>query len=753
MLTWRACLGACSKPVLSHQALLSPPAICCLTAWFLSTIAHGSLQLEPYWPSATFEVSQVQSSNFADPQPLDINSLSQIATAVLTQNLGIASDQFVVTSSYQDSHNSVFHMYIQQVYEGLPIGNAVANVNLDSYGNLLSIGSTIPKQNNRPLALPGRRKRSSSASSPALSARDALTAFLAKANITSNPQTWTSSTDATGRTSFDQVDDFAQQPVKASLIYYQTPAGLVKAWNINIYTRSGDDWYDAFVDATTGDLIGVSNWVNQFAVASYRVIPFTSEDLSVSAQVWLVDPVSENRMFNASVSPLGWHDEGNGPLLTTMGNNVYAQEDWNNTGSIDGRHRPAVNASLAFDFTYDPNRDPMASINASVTQLFYMNNMAHDIFYMYGFTEAAGNFQTNNFGNSGLGNDAVVAFAQDGAGINNADFATPPDGSPGRMRMYIFTKTTPNRDGAMDNSIIFHEYGHGVSNRLTGGQRIANCLTRTESMGLGEGWSDFFAYIISLRSTLSRFSNLTIGGYTAGNPRNVRNYPSTSNTTANPLTYANMTTTFGNVHSIGEIWTAMLMEAAWNLIETLGFENDIRNSDSGKGNTVMLQLVIDGLKLQPCNPDFVSARNAIIQADKIANQGQNVCLLWAGFAKRGLGAAAVAGTYVNSMDMGDGCLGTGQTPVPTSVAPWTTSVQTRLLVSTTAQLALTTTAPLSATSAPMPITLGPADPTASPKPQGFANVDSSTVSLRHGQAMLGAGLAAAWAVAAMWQGA
>lgn len=44
---------------------------------------------------------------------------------------------------------------------------------------------------------------------------------------------------------------------------------------------------------------------------------------------------------------------------------------------------------------------------------------------------------------------------------------------------------------------------------------------------------------------------------------------------------------------------------------------------------------------QPCNPTFVSARDAIIDADLALTGGANACELWTGFAKRGLGQGAV----------------------------------------------------------------------------------------------------------------
>ena len=63
------------------------------------------------------------------------------------------------------------------------------------------------------------------------------------------------------------------------------------------------------------------------------------------------------------------------------------------------------------------------------SELFYTCNEIHDLFYRYGFNEISGNFQEHNQGRGGLGGDAVVAMAQDGSGMNNANFATPPDGS------------------------------------------------------------------------------------------------------------------------------------------------------------------------------------------------------------------------------------------------------------------------------------------------------------------------------------
>ena len=58
------------------------------------------------------------------------------------------------------------------------------------------------------------------------------------------------------------------------------------------------------------------------------------------------------------------------------------------------------------------------------------------------------------------------------------------------------------------------------------------------------------------------------------------------------------------------------------------------------GNSLMVQLVLDAMKLQQCRPGFFEARDAIIQADQVLTGGENFCDLWSGFAEKGLGVDA-----------------------------------------------------------------------------------------------------------------
>jgi len=103
------------------------------------------------------------------------------------------------------------------------------------------------------------------------------------------------------------------------------------------------------------------------------------------------------------------------------------------------------------------------------------------------------------------------------------------------------------------------------------------------------------------------------------------------------------------VFFVGEVWAVILYEVYWNVVEKNGFDPDwfhVGATNPG-GNVIMIQLVIDGMKIQPCYPTFVNARDAIIQADQFNNAGDNFCELWKGFAKRGLGVRAKAGDPSN----------------------------------------------------------------------------------------------------------
>ena len=215
------------------------------------------------------------------------------------------------------------------------------------------------------------------------------------------------------------------------------------------------------------------------------------------------------------------------------------------------------------------------------------------------------------------------------------------------------TGGAPDRDSDIDNGVIAHEYGHGISNRLTGGPAIVTCLNNAEQMG--EGWSDWFALNLTTHPADTAATPRGIGTYVSFEPADgpgIRPTPYTTDMTVNPSTYASVAdaVNISQPHGIGYVWNTMLWEVYWNLVDRYGYQADIYADWSAGGNNLAMQLVMDGMKFQVCRPGFVDGRNAILAAEVALTGGANRCEIWRGFAKRGLGASASQGASNNRSD-------------------------------------------------------------------------------------------------------
>jgi extracellular elastinolytic metalloproteinase len=489
----------------------------------------------------------------------------------------------------------------------------------------------------------------------------------------------------------DNVPD-SVNPVKAKLAYIQVPnkAGdsteLHLVWKFEVEMQ--DNWYEASVSASAPhQIISVVDWASDAPIpkapevvhATYNVFKWGTNDPAVGNRS------IEKENFDALASPVGWHSlpYANDPSFkgvklttkdfyrnttTTWGNNVFAQENWQGQNSYINNYRPDAGKDMKFDYEYDPQEtekpdamdEAQKYINATITQLFYTSNLVHDLYYRYGFDEVSGNFQQYNFGRGGAQNDAVIANAQDGSGFNNANFMTPPDGQNGRMRMYLWNTALPYRDGDLEAGIVIHELSHGLSTRLTGGPANSGCLGWGESGGMGEGWGDFLATTIRSNKV---YSDYAMGAWAANRDNGIRNYVYSLDESVNPSTYKTLDKPgYWGVHAIGEVWAEILWVVSQKLIEKHGYSDELyppaplddgtvptghfyRSDKKGTlvpkhGNSLIVQLVLNGMKLQTCRPSFFDARDAIIQADQILTGGENFCTLWEGFAARGLGQDA-----------------------------------------------------------------------------------------------------------------
>ena len=227
-------------------------------------------------------------------------------------------------------------------------------------------------------------------------------------------------------------------------------------------------------------------------------------------------------------------------------------------------------------------------------------------------------------------------------------------------------------DGDLDNGVISHEFTHGISNRFTGGPATTSCLQNAEQGG--EGWSDYVGLMLTTNWATATLSDgpiaRGIGTYVIGQPATgagIRTKPYSTNLAVNPLTYADMGTgAIGTeVHNIGEIWCMAIWEMTWAIIQQEGTINpnlyNFTPATTG-GNSIALKLVFEGMKLQPCSPGYIDARNAILAADRNLYCGRHACSIWTAFAKRGMGFGASQGSSFSATDQ------TPSTSMPTAPA-------------------------------------------------------------------------------------
>ncbi|CAH0123879.1 T9SS-dependent M36 family metallopeptidase [Chryseobacterium sp. Bi04] len=688
---------------------------------------------------------------------------------------------------------------IQQTINGIPIFGSSANV-LIREDKVLSFADTFIKIS--PSSIKGKERAD----------KDALIVAAAK-KLNGNPT-------AKNRVGKDE-------PIKATTVYFEKNGSLILGYEFDIEEKGTNNTWMVIISAEDGSVLYKENltlscnfhsdaYEHSFAEhhmpaifpnlekgtkhntnfvlapdnASYNVFPLPVEAPTFGSRALLANP------WDLTASPEGWHSDGTNHYTNTRGNNTYTYTDENATNTP--QFSPDGGAGRVFDFPLDITLPPQNYTSAAVTNLFYLNNKIHDVFYKFGFTESSKNFQTNNFGNGGSGSDAVLAEARDGKGYNNANFSTRNDGFAPRMQMYLYEPknlqrifynsptgftsrapisntagfgpkltitgvtgdiavTTPTdgcaaitenltgkialiqrgscgfvvkvknaqlkgasavivynavtspdfpgmggadatitipsllvensegvaivnqlastsvnatlkydkpnyiyKDGSLDNGIVTHEYGHGISARLTG--TSVGCLNYTsDNEQMGEGWSDFFALVLTNKPGDNASVPRGMGTFAEGQATdglgirpvkyspdfmiNNYTYGKTNGMKYNDVEDDGTEITRVNSHSVGFVWATMLWDLHWNYVAKYGYNSNVL-ADPDSGNARVLQLVVDALKLQPCLPSFVTGRNAILAADQAKTNGADKCMIWKTFAKRGLGVNAAPGGLI-----------------------------------------------------------------------------------------------------------
>jgi extracellular elastinolytic metalloproteinase len=568
---------------------------------------------------------------------------------------------YAVTDVVHSKVTGATHIYLQQRYRGIPVYNAQLHVNVNRDGRIISVNNSF---------LPGIARAVSSLSPRMqLPAAVGSAAQFAGSPLSAQPKALQAPRGMEQVTSVEHAG-ISLAPINGRLMLLPIRQGEARlVWNFQIHSLDEEHSWDYTVDADTGQVWTRFDWI---AGDQYRVYRQPAESPNHTSPL----PPSDGRVLvvnpaNATASPFGWHDTNGAAgaeFTTTQGNNVQAYTDVDANNSPDANSSPSGGAALSFDFPLNLAQAPSAYRPAAVTNLFYLNNFIHDVQYQYGFDEAGGNFQVNNYGRGGAGNDSVRAEAQDGAGTNNANFGTPPDGQRPRMQMFVWTSPNPDRDGDLDAGIVFHEYGHGISNRLIGGPANVNCLTNRQQPG--EGLSDWWALAQTAEVGDQGTDGRGMGTYALGQPTTglgIRTQRYSTSSSINTWTYASING-MAVPHGVGSVWAQAAWEVYWKLVGLHGFDPNLFNGNGNAGNQRMMLYVVEGLKNTACNPTFTQVRDGIIQAAVDNHGGEDVCPMWEAFAAFGLGTNAVSGgaastTPTNGFSIPASCQGGGGTVV------------------------------------------------------------------------------------------
>jgi len=399
--------------------------------------------------------------------------------------------QDAVIQDFVRESNGETHAYILQTIAGTPVVNGVVGLHFKTDGTLFYANSRAVSQATQKI-----QGSLSSLNAQFLGTVALKAAYNQSADIPNNV-TWVS---MTAKTRFTEGQYYEQ-----SVFWPNVEGQLIAAKYFVFYQPQTSDWVNIWIDGQ-GTVLQKHSWtvhcaptqfettqrLNEQLIASNNGIGSTNQNnamadnqaipmklLVLSGQGKSLqrrgdgatykayafptesplygNPSNLTSPADAQASPYGWHDinGADGAEYTiTRGNNVYASED------ADANNQPGYSpnggTALAFDFTYSKSEiDPVNYRDFAINNLFVANNLMHDLSHHYGFDEESGNFQTKNYSGAGIGQDAVNADAQDGSGTNNANFATPPDGSAPRMQMFIW-------DGVSVKANLVVNYGAGM---------------------------------------------------------------------------------------------------------------------------------------------------------------------------------------------------------------------------------------------------------------------------------------------------
>ncbi len=394
------------------------------------------------------------------------------------------------------------------------------------------------------------------------------------------------------------------------------------AWRVD-YPASAAAFYDTIVDAANGAILHRANLVRA--------------DATTTADVWDDFPSGPFKQVGLVTT-----------TATSLANqwlHVFSDANGNDTDDAGEDVAPGEYALTTFDgtgcaaatpCTWTPNTSNWTTNrNEEAVEAYYLANVYR--------THLAGDpFDFDGFNAS---NDHQLRIETDwdidhGTTDNSSMLTVPPGATDGAnpvyptMSLFLFDRQNGFRamSGAMDASILFHEYTHGYNDSMVVDSDGYEQLDTAQAWALDEASADFFAKSFLVDSGIETDTaapgEVDMGNYTDATPHSIRaeplDCPVGTQSAACPghgYTYAD----FGHVwafgpepHYDGEIWS----ETMWDLRAALGAP-------------AAVALAARAFRDVPEQPSFLDMRDAILRADP-----GDAATIWRVFAARGMGCDA-----------------------------------------------------------------------------------------------------------------
>jgi extracellular elastinolytic metalloproteinase len=556
----------------------------------------------------------------------------------------------VPVHSYSERDTGILHVSLQQQLHGTLLDSTGIEMSVMPDGRVMSVGGSLMSG----LASNSTALRTTNTPTLQLTPYQAIERAASRMGLPTLTSPAIRSPEAVqGVLGTYTIPEWSSSEIKPQLRYVPTGPNEVRlAYSVGFMPQDEQHSWQISVDAETGDVLRVGDAVAFYSSADYTI--YAKPSPLSGPQVVVSDP------WDAEASPRGWlywpelpDTPGRpGVYQRTWGNNASAGEVvpaiWGDNLTHSVAPSSIVGDRLVYDFPYNtqaPGGDP-ANIRAGTVNAFFWVNRLHDIYFKFGFDEAAGNFQRVNLSGQGLGDDEPAVYALANAHATASYFSA--EGVEPKLAYSPWSD--PAKSMAVDMRVIAHEHQHLVTQRLLGSPYDLNSYVYLYPIGMfHEGWSDFFPLLLAQKAANDVDSATDIFEWSAPN---LRNHPYSYDMSVTPNTLSMLDTfelsrDFGKTYDNAELWAAPLWDLNKVLIEKYGYAEDLLVGYDGApgapnaGNVLAFKMNLVAMDILPEEGfGILQARDALFTADQMLTGGENLVEMWRVFARRGWGYSA-----------------------------------------------------------------------------------------------------------------